>query len=436
MSGNNLKITSLTRTLNTATVGIVIVVGLAVAVLGWVLTPSVTGLILALAGLGLAGLGIGGAVAKRVYMALQVRFRQLWSEVEASKRNIETLQGDVHGVRAEVARVSRSQAKFAQTPVKKVSVQAEKRPEPVDEPARARMRAALQAALQRCDPLRSSALDGTQPRTYPVPELNGSEPVVTVVVPLYNEERFIGDTITSLKRQTVRNFRVIIVDDASTDRSAAIALKLVGGDTRFEVARHQRNSGLSASRNTGLRLATTPYVTFLDSDDMLLPNSLELRLQAFGEHTDDALVGVYCGMSSAPENIDARFTPRSTEFTGRYRDYINSDGEAPFNAHAPILRTAIVRQFGGFDEKLLRGCEDWDLWQRIMRHGYYFAPVNKIAAVYRRKEASMVRTMSSDHLRAAKHIFDRAHAADTGPQNGPFHFSEPLATYQATQTFA
>ncbi|MGO4843863.1 glycosyltransferase family 2 protein, partial [Rhizobiaceae sp. 2RAB30] len=74
---------------------------------------------------------------------------------------------------------------------------------------------------------------------------------MTIVVPLFCEERFVADALLSLKRQTVTNFEVVVVDDASLDRSAIVALKAIDGDRRFRLVRHLRNSGLSASRNTG-----------------------------------------------------------------------------------------------------------------------------------------------------------------------------------------
>ena len=309
---------------------------------------------------------------------------------------------------------------------------------PVNEKSREEVRDLLLTAVAETPAKESAPL--SQHERLPEAVVRGDEPIVTVVVPLFNEERFISDTIASLKRQTVRNFKVIVVDDASTDRSAAVALKAIGADRRFSVARHQRNSGLSASRNTGLRLADTPFITFLDGDDFLLSDSLEIRLREFSNWRDTGLAGVFCGMVSAPEDATINFTPKSLAFSGKVRNFINSEGEAPFNAHAPLLRTRVVRDAGGFDEKLLRGCEDWDLWQRIMRRGYFFAPVNKIAAVYRRKRVSMVRTMSLDHIRTGRGIFERSHAAMAPDQqtgaSDPYVFKHSHAHYRERIIFA
>ncbi|WP_244846707.1 glycosyltransferase [Mesorhizobium sp. L-8-3] len=300
----------------------------------------------------------------------------------------------------------------------------------------ANARKLLREAVDRLPP---PEIDGpAATRAYPIPELGSETACVTIVVPLFNEERFVSDAITSLKGQTVRNFEVLIVDDASTDRSAALAKQAVGDDRRFHLLRHLRNSGLGASRNTGLRLARTPFVTFLDADDILLPDALEIRLRRFGELTDGRIAGVYCGVVQAPETITADYLPRRRNYSGRAQTFVSSEGECPFNAHAPILRTDVLRLLGGFDETLRFGCEDWDMWQRVMRHGYWFEPVNRIAAVYRRKSGSMVRTMPLEHLQSGQRIFNWVHSplpSEEVVSGTPFVFNEGLDTYRRADNF-
>lgn len=281
---------------------------------------------------------------------------------------------------------------------------------------------------------RPTGIVATDSRAYPIPRFDIDASCISVVVPLFNEERFVSDAIVSLKRQTVRNFEVLVVDDASTDDSARVAIRAIGSDPRFRLIRHLRNSGLSASRNTGLRLAGAPYVTFLDADDILLPDALEIRLARFGEETDDRLAGVYCGVSPAAEWITADYVPAKRSFEGRRHTFVSAEGECPFNAHAPILRTDVLRRLSGFDETLRSGGEDWDLWQRVMRHGYWFEPVNRVAAVYRRKSGSMVRTLPLEHVRAGQRIMKWAHSPLSPEEvvpGTPFVFTESVADYRS-----
>ena len=288
----------------------------------------------------------------------------------------------------------------------------------------------------------SATIEKTRPLPNPLSEWIRSNrlplPCVTIVVPLFNEERFIADCIQSVLSQSWENWRCIIVNDASTDNSPRIAQSFAATEGRVTVVTHTRNSGLSASRNTGLRLADTKYVTFLDADDLLLKDSLRMRMSLLSALTDDLhLAGVYCGIKQVPEETPVTFVPKDITFARTTADFVNTQAECPFNAHAPILLTDVVRQAGGFSESMLHGAEDWHLWQRIMRAGYYFKSVPKVGALYRQKRNSMVRSMSVEHIDEASKIYSAAQqsfaaysfTSDTRP------FSEPIATYTTTVMF-
>ncbi len=261
---------------------------------------------------------------------------------------------------------------------------------------------------------------------------------VTVIVPLYNEARFIADCLESIRRQTWRNWECIVVDDASSDSSTEEVARFVAQDSRFRLVRHQVNSGLSASRNTGLRLARSAYVTFLDADDMLLKHGLQMRMSMLRAIQGEAsLAGVYCGIVQVPEETTLDYMPANLKFQQTTADFVNTQAECPFNAHAPILRTDILRSLGGFDESMRDGAEDWDLWQRVMRSGYYFRSVPKVGALYRRKRQSMVRTKSAHHLLEAKRLYEKA-AAEFRPDAFAMTtrvFDLPASRYAQTLSF-
>ena len=260
-------------------------------------------------------------------------------------------------------------------------------------------------------------------------------PLVTVVVPCYNESRFIADAIESLKAQTFANFVAVIVDDKSTDDSVAKAFAAIDGDTRFHVVRHAINSGLSASRNTGLRLAETPYVCFLDGDDFFYVDNLAERIRyLIGNHDDPSVAGVYSGVEHCAEHV--RYGETAGAHGAKHRetvfDFVNSDGECPFNCHAPLIYTDVLRKFGGFDESMRHGAEDWECWQRMMRHGYHFRATPNVQAVYRQKAASMVRAMPGQHLAEADRLLTRVHEPlpeDEVVPGTPYVFREPVGHY-------
>ena len=103
---------------------------------------------------------------------------------------------------------------------------------------------------------------------------------VSIIVPVYNTEGYLDVCLSSLISQTYRNIEIIVVDDGSTDGSAAICDAFAAKDPRVQVI-HQTNQGVSAARNAGLDVMTGDYLLFVDGDDALLPDTIEVALQGF-----------------------------------------------------------------------------------------------------------------------------------------------------------
>lgn len=97
-------------------------------------------------------------------------------------------------------------------------------------------------------------------------------PFISVVIPLYNKENYIKDTIESVLDQSFTDYELLIIDDCSTDNSKQVASQFA--DSRISIVTHSTNKGLSASRNTGIQNAAADYIAFLDADDLWKPNFL------------------------------------------------------------------------------------------------------------------------------------------------------------------
>ena len=115
-------------------------------------------------------------------------------------------------------------------------------------------------------------------------------PRVSVVVPIYNVERYLADCLESLAAQTLQDLEVVMVDDGSTDRSAAIAQAFAERDPRFKLV-SQANGGLSKARNTGIDAAAGEFLAFVDSDDVVAPDAYELLVGALDETGSDFATG-------------------------------------------------------------------------------------------------------------------------------------------------
>jgi len=134
-------------------------------------------------------------------------------------------------------------------------------------------------------------------------------PRVSVVVPIYNVEAYLDECLESLAAQTFEDLEIVMVDDGSTDRSAAIAEKFAARDPRFKLV-SQPNGGLSRARNTGTDVATGEFLAFADSDDVLAPNAYELLVGALDETGSDLASGNVHRLTSRG-TAQARFLART-----------------------------------------------------------------------------------------------------------------------------
>lgn len=114
-------------------------------------------------------------------------------------------------------------------------------------------------------------------------------PQVSIIVPVYNVERYLGACLQSLRAQTVANIEILCIDDASTDGSVAVLADAARHDPRIKVISHAVNRGLSAARNTGIKAATAPWILFIDSDDVASTRLCERTLAAADKTLSDII---------------------------------------------------------------------------------------------------------------------------------------------------
>ncbi|MEP6667182.1 MAG: glycosyltransferase, partial [Nocardioidaceae bacterium] len=156
--------------------------------------------------------------------------------------------------------------------------------------APSKLRSTLGGALRR------GRRVGSKLRSRPSEQAT-TRPKVSVIVPIYNVEKYVDECLTSIREQHYRNLEILVVDDGSPDGSAAIAARHAKEDTRIEVIR-QKNAGLGAARNTGVRHATGDYLAFVDSDDVI-PRKGISRLVTSGERSgSDIVVGALTRFNS------------------------------------------------------------------------------------------------------------------------------------------
>lgn len=127
--------------------------------------------------------------------------------------------------------------------------------------------------------------------------------LISVIVPVYNAERFLERCLDSILIQTHQNLEIIVVNDGSTDGSANIIDRYAEKDSRI-ITIHQKNAGVSAARNAGLRAAKGTYIGFVDGDDEILPDMYEVLLNNLLAHNADIS---HCGFEWVKSNVTVRF---------------------------------------------------------------------------------------------------------------------------------
>lgn len=209
---------------------------------------------------------------------------------------------------------------------------------------------------------------------------------ISVVIPLYNKERHIENTINTVLSQSYKEIEIIVIDDGSTDKSAEIVQKITDRRLRFI---RKKNEGVSITRNLGVSEASNELVAFLDADDEWKPDYLERIHSLYQKYPNAA---IYATNYSVVEQDGKSYTldyPEIDFEEGLIKNYFYSAYTfTPLWTSAVCVRKSIFQQMGGFPTNIRNG-EDLDLWCRIaLKHP--IAYINKPLAVYRRDSDNML----------------------------------------------
>ncbi|MDR3580676.1 MAG: glycosyltransferase family 2 protein [Oryzomonas sp.] len=173
-------------------------------------------------------------------------------------------------------------------------------------------------------------------------------PDVSIIIPIYNTEQYLPHCLDSLIRQTLQDIEIICVDDVSTDRSAEIARSYAAEDPRVHLYSLPTNSRQGAARNLGLRMASAPYIGFVDSDDFVAPDYFENLYRAITRHDADIVMTPYAfvdqhGHEILPRGQKGFFRRRRRE--SLFERTLGRDWEDNRVVSAPLQRLKCVRQF-------------------------------------------------------------------------------------------
>jgi glycosyltransferase involved in cell wall biosynthesis len=226
-------------------------------------------------------------------------------------------------------------------------------------------------------------------------------PLVSVIIPAYNAERFIARTLESVITQTYKNLEILVVDDGSQDRTAEIVESFIQKDSRV-ILLQQPNAGVAATRNLAIAKSIGEFIAPIDADDIWYPQKIEKQVQCL--LASDANVGLIYNWSVLLDEEDLILGEYDPEY---YFSFLTVEGNAyPAllyiniigNGSVPLIRRTCFDKVGGYNSKLkqqnAQGCEDLDIYLRIAEF-YEYRVVPEFLVGYRQVEGSMSRVSKS-----------------------------------------
>lgn len=201
---------------------------------------------------------------------------------------------------------------------------------------------------------------------------------VSIIIPCYNSEKYIAETIQSVMNQTYTNWEMIIINDGSTDNSVTILNQFLKEDNRIQLI-NKSNSGVSDTRNKGLEIAQGDFVTFLDADDVWYITNLEKKVN-FLVSTGYDVVYSYCQL------IDEYAEPIDSILKGennlKIADFLSLKANYNTAPSGVLFRKEVLQKIGGFDVNLSNNA-DQDILIQSLANGFKIGVVSEVLWNYR-----------------------------------------------------
>jgi glycosyltransferase involved in cell wall biosynthesis len=233
-----------------------------------------------------------------------------------------------------------------------------------------------------------------------------SNPTISIVVPAYNAQKTILETIYSVQKQTFFDWELIVINDGSTDRT--LELLNIVADTRLKIFSYP-NGGLSVARNRGITHAQGEFIAFLDADDLWTPDKLEAQLIALQSHPKAGVA--YSWNYYMDEEGTTVYEPEIPIFFAGNVYHNLLLGNFIVNGSNCLIRKQAIESVGEFDPEVA-GSADWDYWLRLAEH-WDFVLIPKPQVYYRGSSQSMsanVEFMERCNLQVIEKAFQTAPA--------------------------
>lgn len=212
-------------------------------------------------------------------------------------------------------------------------------------------------------------------------------PKVSVIVPVYNQEKYIKETLQSIQIQTYTDYECIIVNDGSRDKSSDIIHEFCRRDTRF-ICYDKKNEGVSIARNYGIQYSSGEYILPVDGDDLIEPSYVEECVEILDK--EKKVKVVYCRADKFGAVKGEWFLPDYSIETMLARNCIFCSA---------MYRRVDYDTTRGYNPNMREGLEDWDFWISLLGYGGEVYKINKILFHYRVRKASRNRNFGKEKRR-------------------------------------
>jgi glycosyltransferase involved in cell wall biosynthesis len=223
-----------------------------------------------------------------------------------------------------------------------------------------------------------------------------SNPLVSIIIPCYNDAQYIEQSVQSALNQTYPNKEVIVVDDGSNAETKAVLKKLEPKITKLIT---QENQGVCVARNIGIEEAKGALILVLDSDDYFQPEFLVEACKKIIENEEIALIT--CWSNAVNTNGDFLFLIQPTGSSKNEVLYFNN------SMGSCLFKKEVWRQVGGYDVLMKKGYEDWEFNIAIAKKGYKVHVLQSVLLNYRIKEVSRNTKAVEYQKEIRKYVFDK-----------------------------
>ncbi len=224
--------------------------------------------------------------------------------------------------------------------------------------------------------------------------------IISIVMPVYNAERFLKFAVESILAQTVFNFECIVIDDGSTDKSFDILNEIC--DERFLILRHRKNKGITEAVNVGIRRASGEYIVRMDADDIMVPHRLEAQLGFMVQNPLIAISGSYFDYIDEDNQIvggSIKFPVQPDEVKEAFRKY------TAVGHPTVIFRKAVLLAHTDLYSSKYPSAEDLALWLECLSKGLLFANYPEVLLHYRQHKDQI----GSKHIEQQKRSTEAAY---------------------------